>query len=364
METCAKSIRDFGAVGDGKADDTNAFAKAVSGGKTKITIPFGLYRITSTIYIESDTELVFCDGARIISDTADGPCFSNTRGAHSIQLYDAFFDGTSSKGDILCFKEAFDVVVCGISFVNCPLCAIRLEDTEGFMISGIRFSYFGDFAGCCGIKIASGCEKGIISDIVVLNQTSLFGTLLKLCAGKNPDQVVRDIAVTQLYAMNCEGFADISSDGADISGIRAEIISGGTRKAISLIGKNGALFSDIAISHLELFSEDCKTPLVKVKANVDKLCFADINRPGIIDNKTDGLSPTLLFCATDLTAYRVENVNYNTIQKIDDASSLASRGINPKGYDNADYEGAAKYGDRLVIPDGGCQKIILYSMEK
>ncbi|HYR58746.1 MAG TPA: glycosyl hydrolase family 28-related protein, partial [Chthoniobacteraceae bacterium] len=49
-----KTVRDFGAVGDGKADDTAAIQKAVDSGIGGIVFPKGSYRISATITIELD----------------------------------------------------------------------------------------------------------------------------------------------------------------------------------------------------------------------------------------------------------------------------------------------------------------------
>src|SRR4051794_31788808 len=46
----AASVRDFGAVGDGQADDTAAVEKAVASGA--VFFPKGTYRITHTITVE------------------------------------------------------------------------------------------------------------------------------------------------------------------------------------------------------------------------------------------------------------------------------------------------------------------------
>ena len=48
------SVRDFGAVGDGKADDTEALRHAVAESDGTLTLPRGVYRITGTIEVPLD----------------------------------------------------------------------------------------------------------------------------------------------------------------------------------------------------------------------------------------------------------------------------------------------------------------------
>lgn len=47
------SVRDFGAVGDGVADDTAAIQAAIDSGAYEIRVPYGAYRITSSILIDN-----------------------------------------------------------------------------------------------------------------------------------------------------------------------------------------------------------------------------------------------------------------------------------------------------------------------
>ncbi len=71
-------VRDFGAVGDGEADDTAAIQKAVDAGIGDVRFPRGVYRISRTIVVDLDrvgpTSLVGSGTARILM-TGPGPAF-------------------------------------------------------------------------------------------------------------------------------------------------------------------------------------------------------------------------------------------------------------------------------------------------
>ena len=69
---------DFGAVGDGKADDTEAIQQAVDSGIGTIRFPKGIYRINKTIVIELDRigpASISGDGTAKIVMAGAGPVF-------------------------------------------------------------------------------------------------------------------------------------------------------------------------------------------------------------------------------------------------------------------------------------------------
>lgn len=65
----ATNVVDFGAVGDGVADDTTAVQAALNQAGT-VYVPAGSYKITSTLTLSSDTTLV-CEGTFVWSVEAD-----------------------------------------------------------------------------------------------------------------------------------------------------------------------------------------------------------------------------------------------------------------------------------------------------
>jgi parallel beta-helix repeat protein len=74
----ARSVKDYEAVGDGKADDTAAIEAAVKAGHGVVYFPKGNYRITRTIVVDlnllGETSLVGTGGACVIMAGA-GPAF-------------------------------------------------------------------------------------------------------------------------------------------------------------------------------------------------------------------------------------------------------------------------------------------------
>ncbi len=73
-----KTVRDFGAVGDGRTDDTAAFQKAVASSTGGIRLTKGKYRITKPIRVlldETGYASITGDGTATVIMAGDGPAF-------------------------------------------------------------------------------------------------------------------------------------------------------------------------------------------------------------------------------------------------------------------------------------------------
>ena len=93
----AKTVRDFGAAGDGKADDTAAIQQAVDSGIGGVEFPKGSYRITKTITIDLDkagfTSLIAGGTAKVIM-AGNGPAF------HFVGTHEGTADPASLKPNV------------------------------------------------------------------------------------------------------------------------------------------------------------------------------------------------------------------------------------------------------------------------
>ena len=71
-ETACISVRDFGAVGDGAADDTAAIQNAINCCPTggRVTVPAGTYFVRPLV-LKSEMTLELCEGALLLADTCE-----------------------------------------------------------------------------------------------------------------------------------------------------------------------------------------------------------------------------------------------------------------------------------------------------
>ncbi|HYC48372.1 MAG TPA: glycosyl hydrolase family 28-related protein [Burkholderiales bacterium] len=81
------SVKDFGATGDGRTDDTEAVQRAIDNfaqGHGTIRFPLGTYRITSTITVARDRIALLGDGKHVsiinFEPKTESPCFAFAKG--------------------------------------------------------------------------------------------------------------------------------------------------------------------------------------------------------------------------------------------------------------------------------------------
>ena len=150
-----KSVFDFGAKGDGKSDDTEAFVKAFKSGESLICIPFGNYTVNKEIAVNS--------GVRI--------------NAHPRATVN--FKGITAK------EKSIGIVINGGNWINTDAenCAFDLSETSGFILENLSVKSYSDCAvGICNSK------NTLISKVNISSESSasgiIFGgdvTFTKLC---------------------------------------------------------------------------------------------------------------------------------------------------------------------------------------
>lgn len=183
-------VREFGAVGDGQADDTEAIRRAVRSGRGVVRFPKGVYRITETVLIELDkTGYTTLEGSGVgqVVMAGPGPAFH--------------FLGTHLTGSAA--PETFKPevwqrqrmpMVDGLEIVGAHPEAdgIQVEGTMQFTLSRSRLGRLRH--GLHLVKrsrnlIVENCHIyenrgiGIFYDEVSLHQSNIVGCHISYCAG-------------------------------------------------------------------------------------------------------------------------------------------------------------------------------------
>ncbi len=270
------SVKDFGAVGDGRQDDYEAFCAAFKSGADEVVIPFGEYRISETLYVGSNTFINADRCAKIVmgrNTRAKRGDFllSAVDGSENITVTGGIWDGRNSipenaKPDLF-DKEGYSgsvlnfVGVCGLTLrdmtvANSTTYYIRMCRIEDFVIENVDFvsDEFGHNQD--GLHFGGGVRRGRVSNIRALSAGQTNDDMIALNADDSVERVenfdlvrddIEDITFENIYAANCYTIIRMLSVNASIRNIKFKNIYAGYRHYA--INGDGARY--------------CKTPLFK-----------------------------------------------------------------------------------------------------
>jgi hypothetical protein len=172
------NVKDFGAVGDGIADDTSAIQTAInaaSGGKAKVYIPDGVYRITSGLTIPDDGITIYGDGfGRSLSISAN--------------------IGTRILAD---FTTGW--------VITCNQACFTLRDIEIYGADSTRWASAGSIDGTKGCIYIRDGVTSLIERVLVYQEPGIGLYLSKECVSSK---------LTQVTVEYCKGHAYYIDDGA------------------------------------------------------------------------------------------------------------------------------------------------------
>jgi hypothetical protein len=226
----AAEVREFGAKGDGIADDTVAIQKAVESGD--VSFAKGTFRITSPIAIDlAKTGLVSITGtgtARVIME-APGPAFrfagTHSGSADPKTLKPAVWQrersprvsgieiiGAHPEADGIEAKGTIQLTVSGCVFHKLRHGIHLVERNRNVLISD------------CHIYQNSGC--GVFLDRVNLHQTNIVGSHISYNSGGGV--VTRGGEVRNLHIGTCDIESNMSPDAPETANILIDCTDGST----------------------------------------------------------------------------------------------------------------------------------------
>lgn len=195
------NVRDYGAVGDGKEDDTYAFEKAITAASKKggiVFVPAGYYLITDTLLIPSGVELRGIHESMHVT-TGEGSVIYVTasQGDAEGEAFITMLEGSGLRGLTFWYPEQawnnikaypFTVSVMGENCVLRDLCfgnAYQAIDMTGGDCGG---HYVDNITGCIlsrGIALDGSTSAGIIMNthFNITFYASVWGTKLNDASG-------------------------------------------------------------------------------------------------------------------------------------------------------------------------------------
>lgn len=149
-----KSVKDYGASGDGVTDDTNAIQKALNDGGT-IYIPNGVYIITAPLVFYSNTRLFLDPSAEIKQTNTSAKCVMRSYNTATDILYNGVHD-VIINGGIINANGATVTETSALAMAHCK--NITIQNT----------TFKGNNKGMHCIDMA-GCDNVIINNCVFDN---------------------------------------------------------------------------------------------------------------------------------------------------------------------------------------------------
>ncbi|MBI1356282.1 MAG: hypothetical protein GC160_18225 [Acidobacteria bacterium] len=229
-----RSVRDFGAVGDGETDDADAFDRAVRAGRGGLRLPAGRYRLSRTIDIDLDAVGPFSiqgDGTATLVMAGPGPALRLT-GTHA---------GTADPNSVepAVWERQRTPLVDGFEIVGDHASADGLE-IRGTMQATV--SRLGVRRARHGI-VLTGRNRNILIDTVHLYDNRGVGLLLEklnlhqinvsdshISYNGGGGIVVRESEVRNLQIGTCDIEANMDPQGPPTANVFLDVRKGSVRE--------------------------------------------------------------------------------------------------------------------------------------
>ncbi len=246
------SVRDFGAVGDGKSDDAGAFQRAIDSRRGDIFVPRGTYRLGKTVVADLDHVgplSIAGSGAAIIIMAGPGPAIK------LVGTHEGTADPPSVKENI--WRKQRTPSVSGVEIVGADPQASGIEATgtmqATFSRLTIRKALHGiHLTGRNRNVIVADCHIyenrgiGIYFDHVNQHQTNIGNSHISYNASGGIVQCGGDVRNIQIGNCDIEANMDVRSDAVRRSS--PDALTGTLQTANILIDATGGSIGEIAIT--------------------------------------------------------------------------------------------------------------------
>ncbi len=254
-----KSVKDFGAYGDGIHDDFASLQKAFDSGEKEIHIPTGIYNISGTLKVHSDTDIIADKTAKIVMKSKErrkrnefllsnaNPDTGNKNISITGGIWDGnntqqenakpdLFDKTGYSGAALNFVNIDGLVLRDMVVANSVTFYIRTSKIHNFVMEDI--SFVSDKRGWNqdGIHFGGDVKHGTVRNIRALSYGQTTDDMIALNADDSIERVenldlvrdaIEDITFENIFAECCLTVIRMLSVTAPIRNIRFKNIYGG-----------------------------------------------------------------------------------------------------------------------------------------
>ena len=231
----APTVRDFGAVGDGRTDDTAAIQRAVDRRAGAIVFPTGSYRLTQTVIVDLDrvgfTSLTADGSARVVM-AGSGPAF------RFIGTHGGTADPQSIKPEV--WERQRMPIVDGLEIVGEHAEADGIEAAGTMQLTVTRTNIRGVRHAIHLVErnrnvLIANCHlyhnrgAGVFLDRVNLHQTNISGCHISYNVGGGV--VVRGGEVRNVHITGCDIEANMSPDSPPAANVWFDCTDGSMAEA-------------------------------------------------------------------------------------------------------------------------------------
>jgi hypothetical protein len=254
-------VKQYGATGDGVADDTLAMQTALNGGRRTVVIPAGTYKISNTLKLDSGTTIRADPKAIVrLADHAgnDVGLFLLTNrdfaaGNTDITVDGGIWDGNNEHnargepdrmpcytGVALNFVNVRHLTLRNLTVRNPDAYAIRACKLSDFTMENIGFDFRVTRPNQDGVHLNGFCARGVIRNLRALSRYATNDDMVALNAddGSGAEYVfqqgmvsgpIRDILVERLRAESAFTFVRLLSHRELIENVTIRDVVGGCR---------------------------------------------------------------------------------------------------------------------------------------
>lgn len=255
------SVKHFGAFGDGVHDDYAAVQKALDSGAGTVIIPAGVYNVSKTLKIHSNTVVEADFSAKIIMKSSErrrrgeflltnsdiengnsvieinGGVWDGNKTAEENAKAD-IFDKNGYSGSVINFFNVNGLTLKNMVIANSAAYNVRMSKICNFNIENISFVSDTFTPNQDGLHFCGDVKHGTVRNIRALSYGQTNDDLIALNADDSVERVenldllrddIEDITIENIYAENCHTLVRLLSVTAAIRNIRIKNVFGGFR---------------------------------------------------------------------------------------------------------------------------------------
>lgn len=404
------NVKQFGAKGDGIADDTAALQRALDGGRRIVVIPAGTYLIRAALQLDSETTVRADPNAVIrLADHAGNAVDvfllknrDETGGNHDIVVEGGIWDGNNEHNprgqpeEMPCytgvgmnFNHVRRLQLRDLVIRNPETYAIRAIHLYDFRIEDIGFDFSITRANQDGVHLNGFCERGVIRNLRALSPYATNDDMVALNADDGTGAAfvsqqgtvcgpIRDIVVEHLRAPSAFTFVRLLSSRHPIENVTISDIVGGCRfYAINMdrwrFPPGGGQIRNVTLrglsvrkmaDHFSTQARAAERPLIHIQSAVRNLRIEQFHRDAVEQPP----APTLVIENGRINRLRLEGLDSGQIAALNAASpQVAAAWFSvPAGSDAAAGAGrplALNSAGGVTLPSGGFSLLTLDSAE-